>query len=116
GIRQVLVTGALDVVTAPLARFLGADDFGANRLEIVDGYATGRLVGDLLAGPNKSTWIRSYARQHNLDLDRCWAYADSFSDLPMLSMVGRPCAVNPDFKLRAAARDFAWPILDLKGT
>lgn len=116
GIRQVLVTGALDVVTEPLARFLGADDYGANTLEIVDGYATGRLVGDLLAGPNKSTWIRSYAREHNLNLDNCWAYADSFSDLPMLSMVGRPCAVNPDYKLRAAARDFAWPILDLKGS
>ena len=41
-------------------------------------------------------------------------YADSFSDLPMLSMVGRPCAVNPDSKLRAAARDFDWPVLDLR--
>lgn len=115
GIRQVLVTGALDVVTAPLAEYLGADDFGANQLEIVDRVATGRMVGPLLAGPNKSVWIRNYAQQHGLDLDQCWAYADSFSDLPMLSMVGRPCAVNPDFKLRAAARDFDWPILDLKG-
>jgi len=114
GIRQVLVTGALDVVTAPLVRFLGADDFGANKLEIVDGRATGRLVGQLLAGPNKSNWIRTYAKERQCDLANCWAYADSFSDLPMLSMVGRPCAVNPDFKLRAAARDFTWPILDLK--
>lgn len=113
GIKQVLVTGALDVVTRPLAEYLGVDDFGANRLEIVDGHATGRLVGPLLAGPNKSQWIRDYARMHDLNLDICWAYADSFSDLPMLSMVGRPCAVNPDFKLRAAARDFNWPVLSL---
>lgn len=113
GIRQVLVTGALDVVTKPLAEYLGVDEYGANKLEIVDGYATGRLVGALLAGPNKSQWIRDYATTHNLNLDHCWAYADSFSDLPMLSMVGRPCAVNPDFKLRAAARDFDWPVLNL---
>ncbi len=113
GIKQVLVTGALDVVTRPLAEHLGADDFGANRLEIVDGFATGRTIGPLLAGPNKSMWIRDYATRHGLNLDLCWAYADSFSDLPMLSMVGRPCAVNPDFKLKAAARDFDWPVLDL---
>lgn len=114
GIKQVLVTGALDVVTEPLADYLGVDDFGANHLEIVDGVATGRLVAPLLAGPNKSTWIRAYALKHNLDLAKCWAYADSISDLPMLSMVGRPCAVNADFKLRAAARDFDWPVLDLR--
>lgn len=114
GIKQVLVTGALDVVIKPLAEYLGVDDYGANTLEIVDGYATGRLIGPLLAGPNKSQWIRDYARTHNVSLDECWAYADSFSDMPMLSMVGRPCAVNPDFKLRAAARDFNWPVLHLE--
>lgn len=114
GIRQVLITGALDYVTEPLARYLGVDEFAANRLEIVDGQATGRLIGQLLAGPNKSQWIRDYAGRHQLNLETCWAYADSFSDLPMLSMVGRPCAVNPDFKLRAAARDFNWPVLDLR--
>jgi HAD superfamily hydrolase (TIGR01490 family) len=114
GIRQVLVTGALDVITRPLAEYLDVDDFGANQLEIVDGYATGRMIGALLAGPNKSQWLRDYATRYNLNLDDCWAYADSFSDLPMLSMVGRPCAVNPDYKLRAAARDFDWPVLDLR--
>ena len=31
----------------------------------------------------------------------------------MLSMVGRPTAVNPDFRLRALARAYQWPILDL---
>lgn len=114
GIRQVLVTGALDVITAPLAEYLGADEFGANRLEMIDGYATGRTVPPLLAGPSKSQWMRAYATRHRINLDHCWAYADSFSDLPMLSMVGRPCAVNPDSKLRAAARDFDWPVLDLR--
>ena len=114
GVRQVLVTGSLDFVTRPLARYLGADDYGANRLEIVNGVATGRLVGTLLAGAHKSAWVRQYAKEHGLDLQQCWAYADSASDLPMLSIVGRPCAVNPDLQLRAAARDYQWPVLDLK--
>jgi phosphoserine phosphatase len=33
--------------------------------------------------------------------------------VPMLSVVGRPCAVNPDFRLRALAKTHRWPVLDL---
>ena len=44
GLRQVLVTGALDLTVLPLARHLGIDDWVTNRLEYVDGKATGRLL------------------------------------------------------------------------
>ncbi|RYE74025.1 MAG: HAD-IB family hydrolase, partial [Myxococcales bacterium] len=50
----------------------------------------------------------------NLDLSRCSAYSDSFNDLPMLSMVGDPCAINPDSKLRAHAREVGWRIRDYR--
>jgi phosphoserine phosphatase len=30
----------------------------------------------------------------------------------LLAAVGNPCAVNPDFTLRRAARDARWPIVD----
>lgn len=113
GLRQVLVTGAIDYVTGPLADYLGVDDWVGNTLEIKDGVATGRLVQPMIAGANKATWIRKYAEHHGMALDDCYAYADSGSDLPMLSMVGRPCAVNPDFRLRTTARAYQWPILEL---
>ncbi|MEZ4462007.1 MAG: HAD-IB family hydrolase [bacterium] len=114
GHRQVLVTGALDFATKPLADFLGVDDFVANRLEFnKDGIATGQLKKPMLAGANKALWVRRYAEEHNLDLDRSFAYADSGSDLPLLSVVGNPCAVNPDFRLRTTAKAYQWPILNL---
>ncbi len=113
GHRQVLVTGAIDYVTEPLADFLGVDDWVANRLEIKDGVATGRLIQPMLAGANKASWVRKYATEHGLDLERCFAYADSGSDLPLLSMVGNPCAVNPDFSLKTTARAYQWPVLNL---
>lgn len=113
GLLQVLVTGALDTITAPLARHLGIDVFIANRLEIVRGEATGRLLPPVLAGPNKSLVMRQYAREHNIDLDQSFAYADSYSDFPMLSMVGHPVAVNPDRELRRAAADFSWPVISV---
>jgi phosphoserine phosphatase len=57
--------------------------------------------------------MRDYAAQHGLDLAHCWAYSDSYSDYAMLAVVGHPTAVNPDFRLRALARSYDWPIVDL---
>lgn len=113
GHRQVLVSGALDVVTQQLARHLGFDDMLVNRLEIQDGFATGRLLRPFVAGPAKALLVRQYAEQHHIDLDKSFAYADSGSDLPMLSVVGYPCAVNPDLRLRTTAHAHGWPVLTL---
>lgn len=113
GCRQVLVTGGLDFTVRPLARYLGMDDVVANRLEFVDGIATGRLEKPFVAGATKAQIIRDYAAKHGLDLKKCWAYSDSYSDYPMLAVVGRPTAVNPDLRLRAVARSYDWPVVDL---
>lgn len=114
GIQQVIVTGALEYVTAPLARHLGIEHWIANRLEIVEDMATGRLLSPVLAGPNKAQVIRQYAHKHDIDLERSFAFADSYSDFPMLSMVGNPCVVNPDSQLRRAAGDYNWPIITVQ--
>ncbi len=111
GLRQVLVTGAFDLAVAPLVRALGFDGCGANRLDMVDGTATGRLVPPVMAGAAKAAWIRAYADREGLSLASCYAYADSLSDLPMLSVVGRPTAVNPDGGLKRVAREQGWPVL-----
>lgn len=114
GLRQVLVTGALDLTVQPLARHLGIDDYVTNRLEFVEGAATGRLLPPVMAAATKASWMRSYAEKEDLNLSDCYAYSDSMSDLPMLSVVGHPTAVNPDFRLRGTARQHDWPILDLR--
>jgi HAD superfamily hydrolase (TIGR01490 family) len=113
GLRQVLVTGALDVTVAPLARYLRIDDWITNRLEFVDGFATGRLLPPVMVNATKASWIRTYAEKEGLSLHDSYCYTDSISDLPMLSVVGHPAAVNPDFRLRSAAIQNNWPVLDL---
>ncbi len=113
GLRQVLVTGALDMTVAPLARQLGIDHTVTNRLEFVDGKATGRLQPPIMAAATKASWIRGYAEKEGMSLSECYSYSDSMSDLPMLSVVGHPTAVNPDFRLRNTALQHDWPILDL---
>lgn len=109
----VLVSGALDFLMTRLADHLGATHVIANRLEIKDNYATGRLLRPVVAGPEKARLIREHARDHGHDLNDCFAYSDSYSDVPMLSVVGYPAAVNPDSRLHRLARTYGWPVLTL---
>jgi HAD superfamily hydrolase (TIGR01490 family) len=113
GCRQVLVSGGLDFVIRPLARYLAMDDFIANKLEFSRGYATGRLQKPFVGGASKAVILRDYAAAHDLDLNSSWAYSDSYSDFAMLAVVGHPTAVNPDLRLRAVARSYDWPVIDL---
>ncbi len=114
GLRQVVVTGALDMSVKPLMDYLGIDDYVANQLEFVNGVATGRLVPPVLASATKASWIRTFAEREGINLSASFAYSDSMSDLPMLSVVGHPAAVNPDMRLRQTALHHDWPILNLK--
>jgi HAD superfamily hydrolase (TIGR01490 family) len=113
GLRQVIVSGGLDFTVRPLAEYLGVDDFIANTLEFENGYATGHLGKPFVAGASKAVIMRDYAAAHDLDLTRSYAYSDSYSDYPMLAVVGHPTAVNPDFRLRTVARSYDWPVIDL---
>ena len=114
GLRQVVVTGALDFSVKPLMEYLGIQDYVANRLEFVNGVATGRLLPPVLAAATKAKWVREFAERERINLSESFAYSDSMSDLPMLSIVGHPAAVNPDFRLRQTALHHDWPVLSLK--
>ena len=113
GHRVVLVSGALDCVLRHVADYLGADEIMGNRLEIKDGIATGKILKPVVAGPEKARLIREHARVHGFDLDDCFAFSDSYSDVPMLSVVGHPAAVNPDRRLSLLAKAYDWPQFDL---
>jgi hypothetical protein len=68
----------------------------------------------MLHGPAKAEAIRALAAREGLDLARCSAYSDSSNDLPMLSAVGHPCAVNPDADLRDYAKEHGWDVYDFR--
>ena len=108
GHRIVLLSGTLDFLLEPFKDL--ADDVLTARLEEENGVYTGELSGAPVAGEARARMLASFARRRNVDLSRSYAYADSISDLPMLEAVGIPVVVNPDARLRAAARDRGWQI------
>ena len=114
GQRVWLVTAAPVEIANIIARRLGLTGALGTVSEHVDGVYTGQLVGDLLHGPAKAEAVKALAEREGLDLSRCSAYSDSHNDLPMLSLVGDPCAINPDSKLRDHAKAQGWRIRDYR--
>lgn len=113
GHEVVFVSGALECIIRHLARHLGATTVIANRLEMKNGIATGKLLRPVVAGPEKARIVREHARANGHDLEECFAFSDSYSDVPMLSVVGHPAAVNPDKRLALLAKAYSWPSFDL---
>jgi HAD superfamily hydrolase (TIGR01490 family) len=114
GQRVWLVTAAPIEIAQIIACRLGLTGALGTVAEHQDGVYTGRLVGEMLHGPAKGEAVRALAEREGLDLEACSAYSDSYNDLTMLSMVGDPCAVNPDARLRAYARHQGWRIRDYR--
>jgi HAD superfamily hydrolase (TIGR01490 family) len=108
GHRTLLITGALDVVVAPLEPLF--DDIVCAHLGVEDGRFTGRLEELPPTGEARALLLADYASDHGLSLDQSVAYADSSSDLAMLEAVGFPVAVNPEARLAAIARRRGWHV------
>jgi HAD superfamily hydrolase (TIGR01490 family) len=114
GQRVWLVTATPVELATIIAKHLGLTGALGTVAEVRGGVYTGRLVGAPLHGLAKAEAVRAIAEREGLDLSRCSAYSDSANDIPMLSLVGHPFAVNPDALLRAHARDNDWPIRDFR--
>lgn len=114
GQKVWLVTAAPVEIATVIARRLGLTGALGTVAESVDGVYTGKLVGEPLHGPAKAEAVRALAAAEGLDLSRCAAYSDSHNDIPMLSLVGHPYAINPDSKLRKHARGLDWRLRDYR--
>ncbi len=114
GQRVWLVTAAPIEIATIIARRLGLTGALGTVSEHVDGVYTGKLVGEMLHGSTKADAVRSLAAREDLDLARCSAYSDSYNDLPMLELVGDPCVINPDGRLRDHARAQGWRVRDYR--
>lgn len=111
GDRCVVLSASPQELVEAVGAALGADEAIGTRAEVVDGRFTGRLDGPFCHGPGKLERLRDELGR--VDLEGAVAYADSGSDLPLLTACGHPVAVNPDRRLREAAASGGWPVLRL---
>jgi fatty acyl-CoA reductase len=108
GHRTVMITAAAEPFVRPLAPLF--DVLIGAELEQRDGRYTGFMSAPPLVGEARAAWLKRYAADEGIDLRHSYAYADSYSDLPLLRSVGNPVAVSPDSQLYRHARRRRWPI------
>ncbi|MEA1902115.1 MAG: HAD-IB family hydrolase [Actinomycetota bacterium] len=106
-----IVSASPDRIVAPLAASLSMTGAIGTKGEIIDGRYTGQLDGPFVYGQGKVESIENLVSDRGYDLELCYAYSDSISDLPMLEAVGHPVAVNPDSELESIAHERGWPIV-----
>lgn len=119
GRQIVMATSSPMQLVKPLARALGVDDVLATTWattkqpgqshRVFSGGINGRFVW----ARDKWLEVRDWCTEHGVDPRESWAYSDSYYDVPMLSGVGNPVAVNPDPRLAAVAALKGWPIRSL---
>jgi putative phosphoserine phosphatase/1-acylglycerol-3-phosphate O-acyltransferase len=114
----VLATTTPHHLIAPFAERLGMDAVVATRYAVAVDEAgvrryNGRLEGRFVWSLGKLQAVRKWAHETGVDLRRSAAFSDSIYDLPLLSSVGFPTAVNPDARLQLVARIRRWPVAHL---
>lgn len=110
-----LVTATPVEIGDLIARRLGATGALGTVAEHANGFYTGHLVGDMMHGTAKANAVQVLAADLDLDLESSSAYGDSMNDVPLLSTVGNPCAINPDPRLRKHSKTIGWPIREFRG-
>lgn len=113
GDHLVMLTSSTNYLAELVARDLQIERVLCNRLEVdARGVHTGRVEGRICFGEGKLVHALDEAQRHQVSLEACSFYTDSFSDLAVLERVGRPVAVNPDPRLRRHAARRAWKVVD----
>ena len=113
----VIITATNSFVTAPIAREFGVEHLIATEPEHKNGEFTGNVAGEPCFREGKIIRLESWLAVRGQTLDgfaESTFYSDSLNDLPLLSKVKHPVAVNPDDTLRAHAEQHGWPVLSLR--
>lgn len=112
-----IVTATNGFLAAAAAEIVEIRHVIASRPRIEGQMFTGDIEGVPCFGPRKlaclESWLATlgYSRR---DFAQTWFYSDSANDLPLMSEMTRPVAVDPDERLRAHAERLGWPVISLR--
>jgi HAD superfamily hydrolase (TIGR01490 family) len=112
----VLTTATNRFLTAPIAANLGFVNLIATDPEMRDGWYTGKVAGVANMRDGKVTRLEAWLALRRLQLGQfreSWFYSDSRNDIPLLSRVTHPVAVNADATLATLAVQRGWRTLTI---
>jgi HAD superfamily hydrolase (TIGR01490 family) len=111
GDTLLIITATNRFITEPIAREFGIDNLLATDPELVDGRFTGKVVGVPCFQHGKVIRLQEWLQRTGHELHGSCFYSDSHNDLPLMRLVERPIAVNPDQELEAEAVKAGWKVM-----
>lgn len=88
GYKVAVVSGGFHETVDRLAVQLELDYVRANRLEVENGFLTGRVLGDIVTKDTKKACLEAWAAENGLALSQTIAMGDGANDLPMIQRAG----------------------------
>ena len=113
GDKTLIITATNRFVTEPIASAFGINTIIATEPEFIDNRYTGNVAGIPCFQQGKVDRLNQWLQETGYDLNDSWFYSDSHNDIPLLSLVSHPVAVDPDHTLEQHARDHGWDIISL---
>ena len=110
GAKAVILSASVQDICEPVRQYLKMDDIICTVMEINNHRYTGNVAGNYCYAEEKLSRVIEYCTKHQLNIEDAWYYADSLSDISVLSAVGHPVCVSPDRKLKKYAQKNDWPI------
>lgn len=114
GDMLLIITATNRFVTQPIAETLGVPHLLATEVEMKDGRYTGKTFGIPCFQDGKVQRLAIWLEETGNTLESSWFYSDSLNDLPLLSQVTYPVAVDPDGPLANYAKAQSWPVISLR--
>lgn len=114
GDTLVIITATNRFITGPIAGLYGIPHLLATEPEIIDEQYTGGVSGTPCFQEGKVEKLTGWLEANRLTLGDSWFYSDSHNDLPLLSRVTHPVAVDPDEILERHAGRNGWPVISLR--
>ena len=113
----ILTTATNRFTTELTAHDLGIENLIAIETESVDDIFTGKIIGELNMREGKVVRLTQWLIKRGWDkslIKEATFYSDSINDLPLLSAVAHPVAVDPDLKLAKVVEARGWPMIRLQ--
>jgi len=114
GDELLVITATIEFITKPIISLMGIEQIIAPIPEFANGAYTGKTVGIPSFGKGKLQRLNQWLKKHNKTFDDITFYSDSHNDIPLLSAVTKPVAVDPDPILLKESKKRNWPIISLR--
>lgn len=113
--RKVYIVSASPIeIVRPIGRHIGVTNIIATRVKTDSAGFFLKELDQYVMGPGKAEAMEAVAVTEGIDMSESYAYSDSYTDLPMMEIVGHPVAVNPEKELRKVAEEREWPIMEFQ--